>query len=508
MDASAPAAPRCHCGQALHRCSGCAAWRCEHCEPYQSDDCGTSVPAKAYPSSSASPLGPGGATFVVIGATSLARRVCAALGRHRTRHLPEPDDHELAQATADGPPGVAVLVHDDVSALRYALAVRHVHPDVPLVVCVFDRTIAEQLRTLLHRCTVLSPAELLAPTLAGLCADPATLALLRTDRRTTTAVRRQHATVVRTPWRDSSAARRQALVGRLSGQLRPHDTDARLLLGGLAGIATVLGLDWAWSTIGFHEPAAYALAAAARVIAGVGPAPDHRGHTAYQMVSTAMMLTTVGLTALLTAGLVNRMSGSRHVGILGPRAVPRSGHVLVVGLGQVGIRLCHTLLQLGIPVVGIERNPTAANLRLARSLGIPVVLAHAEDRSVLQRLGLRRARALAAMGSDERDNVAVAVAAHGAAPGIRVVLRAGENEAIAETRSLLPLGHTRDITRASAVFVISHLTGEQPRLVVSDTDCDYLDLPGQGLVARPLAGRLHCGHPPEPMPTTPPGEHR
>ncbi|WP_407551099.1 NAD-binding protein [Streptomyces sp. Pv4-95] len=437
--------------------------------------------------------------MVVIGATTLARRVCAALresGRP-VRHLAAPDDQELRHALAARPAGVAVLVGDDLSALRYALAVRHVRDSVEIVATVFDRTVAQQLRSLLHHCVAVSPADLLAPTLAGLCLDAGTLAV-RQDGDGAVAVRRQGDAFVERAWRPSGTARRRALLGRLREQLQPHDADARLLLIGLLGIAAVLALDWLWLVTAFHEPPGTAFLEAARVVAGVGPAAAHPGHPGYEVVSGIAMLVTVGFTALLTAGIVDRLLGPRLVGVLGPRVLPRTGHVLVVGLGQVGLRLCQTLRQLGIPVVGVEREPAAPNLRLARSMGIPVVLAHGEDREVLARLGLERARALVAVGSHELDNIAVAVAAHAVAPEVRVVLRAGEDEAIAETRSLLPLGLTRDITRTSAAYVTAHLTGQAtgaaPRRVIADSDCDYVDLPGRGMVRWPVPAGDGCGH--------------
>ncbi|MFE1774396.1 NAD-binding protein [Streptomyces sp. NPDC059008] len=439
--------------------------------------------------------------IVVIGATTLARRVCASL-REAGRpvgHLAAPDDQDLRRALAVRPSAVAVLVGDDLSALRYALAVRHVCDTVRIVVTVFDRTVAQQLRSLLCHCVTVSPADLLAPTLAGLCADAGTLAV-RPEGRGAVAVRRRAGRLVETAWRPSAAARRRGLLGRLRGHLQPHDADARLLLIGLLGIVTVLALDWLWLVAALHTPPATAFLEAARVVAGVGPAAPHPGHPAYEVVSGVAMLVTVGFTAVLTAGIVDRLLGPRLVGVLGPRVLPRSGHVIVVGLGQVGLRLCQTLRQLGVPVIGVEREPAAPNLRLARSMGIPVVLAHGEDRAVLARLGLGRARALAAVGSDELDNIAVAVAAHAVAPDVRVVLRAGEDEASAETRSLLPLGLTRDIVRTSAAYVTAHLTagpaGTAPRHVVADTDCDYVALPGDGLVARPVPAGDDCGHVP------------
>ncbi|GFE18973.1 hypothetical protein Sgleb_70200 [Streptomyces glebosus] len=443
----------------------------------------------------------GGVGILVIGATTLARRVCASLGEsgHPVDHLAAPDDQDLRRALATPPAAIAVLVGDDLSALRYALAVRHVRDSVRIVVTVFDRTVAQQLRLLLPDCVPVSPADLLAPTLAGLCVDPDALAVWH-DGQGAVAVRPQEERLVETAWRASPAARRQALLGRLRGQLQPHDADARLLLIGLLGIVAVLVLDWIWLVGVFHKPVSTAFLEAARVVAGVGPAAPHAGHPGYEVVSGVAMLVTVGFTALLTAGIVDRLFGPRLVGVLGPRVLPRSGHVIVVGLGQVGLRLCQTLRQLGVPVVGVEREPAAPNLRLARSMGIPVVLAHGEDRAVLARLGLGRARALAAVGSHELDNIAVAVAAHGVAPDVRVVLRAGEDEATAETRALLPLGLTRDIVRTSAAFVTAQLTAERaaaaPRRVVAGTDRDYVELPGRGLVSWSVPAGDDCGHVP------------
>ncbi|WP_327158584.1 NAD-binding protein [Streptomyces tubercidicus] len=438
---------------------------------------------------------------MVIGATTLARRVCASLKEsgNPVDHLAAPDDQDLRRALAVPPAGIAVLVGDDLSALRYALAVRHVCDTVRIVVTVFDRTVAQQLRLLLPDCVPVSPADLLAPTLAGLCVDPDALAVWD-EGQGAVAVRPQEDLLVAAAWRASPAARRRAVLGRLRGQLQPHDADARLLLIGLLGIVTVLVLDWIWLVGAFHKPVSTAFLEAARVVAGVGPAAPHDGHPGYEVVSGVAMLVTVGFTALLTAGIVDRMFGPRLVGVLGPRVLPRAGHVIVVGLGQVGLRLCQTLRQLGVPVVGVEREPAAPNLRLARSMGIPVVLAHGEDREVLARLGLGRAGALAAVGSHELDNIAVAVAAHGVAPDVRVVLRAGEDEATAETRALLPLGLTRDIVRTSAAFVTAQLTAERaaaaPRRVVAGADCDYVELPGRGLVGWPVAAGDDCGHVP------------
>ncbi len=60
------------------------------------------------------------------------------------------------------------------------------------------------------------------------------------------------------------------------------------------------------------------------------------------------MLLIVGFTAVLTAGLVNYLLDPRLTGIVGRSAVPRRDHVVVIGLGEVGLRLCELLRELGV----------------------------------------------------------------------------------------------------------------------------------------------------------------
>ena len=115
-----------------------------------------------------------------------------------------------------------------------------------------------------------------------------------------------------------------------------------------------------------------------------------------------------------------------------------------------------------------------------RELKIPVVIGHGEDRGLLERLRAHRARAIAAVGSDDLDNIAVAIAAQAVAAHVQLVLRAGEHEAIAESRSLLPLGIVRDVASISAAYVVSQLLGEKPLSVISDGADIYLEhRPGQ-----------------------------
>jgi voltage-gated potassium channel Kch len=403
------------------------------------------------------PLPDGHARYLVIGDTTLSKRICheIASGTDHVDHLVEPADDVLAEAVLKGPSAVAVVVHDDVLAVRYALAIAHLDPTLRVVVTIFDRTIADHVGALLPQAVVTSPAAIAAPSLAGPCLGPDVLAAWEADgvehRVVSSGGERVHHTA---PPR--SRGRAQVRVSQWILRLRVQDLSARLMVGGLLGLLAVLAIDFTWLMSDDHHSAADAFFESARVVATVGPGPADPS-AAYAIFTSIAMLACVGFTALFTAGLVDRLLEPRLIALLGSRSAPRRDHVIVVGMGQVGIRLCTELRRLGVPVVGVERDLAAPQLHVARALRLPVVAGHGGDREVLERVGLRRAMALAAVGSDENDNIAVAIAANAIAPGTRVVLRAGEQDAIAETRSLLPLGVTRDVWSIAAARIVDIL---------------------------------------------------
>jgi voltage-gated potassium channel Kch len=430
--------------------------------------------------------------FVVIG-SEVARKVCGSLraAGHRVRHFTQPTDEDLRRALDREVAGVAILLDHDAESLRYALAVEHIHPHVPLVVTIFDRTVAEQLVRVVPNCQVTSPADVAAPVLLAGCLQPDLLALTRTPSGHAGA-RWDGDTVCLQPYRPPRSLKYRAWLGKFRGQLRPHDGSSRIMLMGLAGLLAVLLTDWAWLVALHHRSPVEAFFEAARTVSAVGPALAHGSHT-YLVFSGLAMLITIVFTAVFTAGVVDRLLAPRAVGIVGPRALPRGGHVVVVGLGQVGLRLCTQLQALGIGVIAVERDPAAPNLRLARALGVPVVVADATDRYVLRTLRLGRAQAMATVASDDLDNIAVSVAALAVAPELRVVMRAGDHEAIAETRSLFKIGLVHDLGSLSAAYTTASLTGLRPRGVLTHGKRLLVERADGAFIPWPQPER--CGHP-------------
>lgn len=413
--------------------------------------------------------------IVVIGLTDVGRRACSLLSSSGISvvHLNEPSDAEVRAEVGKDIDGVVVLLHDDIKALRYSLMVHHMQPDTRLFVAMFDLTVRTQLRAVVPGCVLLSPASISVPSMVAAALEPHILAI----RRATTPDVRSWVAVEKTsekklkikPYRLPKFFKQRGLFGRMAGQFRPFDSGSRVLLGGALGLVLVIAIE---TLVGLgHAPFIRALYDATRTTATIS-SPALPDEPMVLIWATVAALLVMGFTALFAAGIVNYILSGRHVEIFGRRAMPRFGHVIVVGMGQVGLRLAQELQQLGVAVVGIEQDPNARTLQIARSCGIPVLIADGASRAAMEAVSVSGAVALVAASSEERDNIAVAVGALAVNQQLRVVLRAGSDEAIDETRSLFRIGAVVDVNGLTASFVAASLRVDAPYAVLATPEGD------------------------------------
>ena len=198
------------------------------------------------------------------------------------------------------------------------------------------------------------------------------------------------------------------------------------------------------------------------------------------------MLITLLSAASFTGGLINRFVDSRLTGLIGKRAVPRRDHVIVIGLGQVGLRLCMLLRECGVLVVAVDADEDSETVGLARRLKIPVVIGRGANPQVLRRLSLDSARALAAVTNDDLVNIEAAMTARSVNEDLRVVLRAGDGDVLEETRSLERLGHVVDVHRLGAAFIAGVALGSDADAVALRDGRAELLLPGGERETAPL----------------------
>jgi hypothetical protein len=406
------------------------------------------------------------APILLIGDGDLAEEVWRGLEALEADvvRLPHPTERELSAVFERGAVDRAVVVsRDDAFALRMALMVRDISDDTDLLVTIFDPTTGATLERELDRCTVTSMADIVAPALAGPCLDES-LGAVRMDGDTPVGVRTDGSEVHEEPVELPRRRRSEALLRAL---LTPYDKSAALMFFGAIGLAIVLVLETAGGVIVLGQSAIDSFYGSTKTLVTVDPNDKVQGGPGWfkVFISVTMLLALV-FEAFFTAGLVNRLIDRRLTGLVGRRAVPRRDHVVVVGLGQVGLRLCTLLRRCGIGVVAVDDREEGENIGMARELGLPVVIGRGADLSLLRRLSLGRAVALAAVTDDDLENITIAMAARAIAPELRVVLRAGDGRLANETRSLFRIGLVRDVHRIAAVLLAAQATGSPARSVV------------------------------------------
>jgi TrkA-N domain len=371
--------------------------------------------------------------------------------------LDQPDDEAIRDALAGGGFDVAcVAARQDALPLRLALLIRHLDAELPLVVTIFDRDMARQLHEVVPHLTVTSVADIVAPALAGRCVR-GDLDALERDGDGLVAIRDGR----REPFR---AERTSVLRAVGTAVFAPYDRSARLMFYGAMGLIFMLAFETVGAMIVLEQPFADAMYGSTKSLATVGPNEDvAEGPGAFKVAIALSMLLTLLCAACFTGGLIERLTSTRLTGLIGRRAVPRRDHVVVVGLGQVGLRLCLLLREAGIPVVAVDTEEEGENVGQARRLKLPVVIGRGANPSVLRRLALDHARSLAAVTPLDLTNVETAMAARAVNEDLRVVLRGGDGEVADETRSLRALGHVVDVHRLGAEHIARLTLESEPR---------------------------------------------
>lgn len=137
------------------------------------------------------------------------------------------------------------------------------------------------------------------------------------------------------------------------------------------------------------------------------------GDFSFGQQSTSLRLFAVGLmfggvivTAILVAFLADLLLSRRFVQLAGlRRARHMRGHVVVVGLGSVGIRVVSDLTAAGYDVLVIEQDENNRFLSTAAELDVPVIFGDSTMRQTLEAARVERARGVAVVTNDDMENI-------------------------------------------------------------------------------------------------------
>jgi len=125
-----------------------------------------------------------------------------------------------------------------------------------------------------------------------------------------------------------------------------------------------------------------------------------------RLFAVGLMFGGVIVTAILVAFLADLLLSRRFVQGAGlRRARHMRDHVIVVGLGSVGIRVVSDLAAAGYDVLVIEQDENNRFLATAAELDVPVICGDPTMRQTLESARVERARGVAVVTSDDMRNI-------------------------------------------------------------------------------------------------------
>ncbi|MCD2193825.1 NAD-binding protein [Actinomycetospora endophytica] len=376
------------------------------------------------------------------------------------------DDRTFLAAGVRGATAVALVDREDVTNIHRALRVQEIDPDVRLVVRLFNTRLGRRIEQILPTATVLSVSETAAPSFVAQAIGRNTRQHIRVPERTFVVAGRREVrdeavvcglaansqlgarggprllpaggpdaadyvlAVAESRARETDQLSRprtervrnavERVVVRLRGTFTRRLARATLALGALFILGTV-----AFATAGgYHLGDAIYLA----VLDSAGAAqPDTGASVAVRVIQGFVTVIGIAIIPLVTAVVVESAVSGRVLGTT-PRRMPRRDHVVVVGLGNVGMRIVTTLRDRGVPVVAVERSEGAVGASTVARAGIPVILGDATRERVLREAGAEECRALVAVTSDDATNLQAALVGRSVQRSVRVVLRLRDDD--------------------------------------------------------------------------------
>ncbi len=142
-----------------------------------------------------------------------------------------------------------------------------------------------------------------------------------------------------------------------------------------------------------------------------------------KVFTIVMMLIGTAVIGIFYAILNDFILGSRLRNFWDAARVPQRHHIIICGLGSVGVQTALQLVSYGYEVLVIERDLNNRFLETVRSQNIPVIHGDASLPTTLKAANLEQAECLLAVTSNDTANLEIALNAKGISPHCRVIVR-------------------------------------------------------------------------------------
>lgn len=264
---------------------------------------------------------------------------------------------------------------------------------------------------------------------------------------------------------------------------RAHADSDRLLaltLGAL--LALLAGVAWIFrARLGLAPLDAIYFVSTILTTVGFGDFNLRDAADADKLLGIVTMYAGLFLSALLVGLVTNRLLARQQERRRGHFRTRLAGHVVVCGLGSLGLRIAEALRDEGQPVVAVDPDPRERFAFEARGAGIPLVYGDAALERVLHYANVRAARALVVATSHDHLNVEIALVARSLAPRLPVILRFFDPELCAPVATTFGLEATFSGALLGAGLFAAFAAGDTrlARLQFAGRACELHRLPAR-----------------------------
>ena len=290
-----------------------------------------------------------------------------------------------------------VVTDEDKLNIRTALAIRSAYPDLPIVITLVQVRLGKKLARHLNHFSFLSPSELAADKFVDAVFAPAPL---------------------------SESIHKPVEIAPEPQLPKPWNIDPLVLRAVIFFAALAL-----FTTFYFHYAEnlswidAWYFVVTLMTTVGFGDISLRTSSTTSKIIGTILMILSVTNTAIIFALITDSLLRRRMVLSFGRKRIKQSDHVLVVGMGSVGLKVVEELLERGERVTVIESDVNGRFMPTIYALRVPTIIGDAKLERTLRDAGLADAKALISVTNDDLTNLEIGLNAKLLSPNARVVLR-------------------------------------------------------------------------------------
>ena len=142
-----------------------------------------------------------------------------------------------------------------------------------------------------------------------------------------------------------------------------------------------------------------------------------------KLVGTFLMIASVTNTAVIFALITDSLLKQRLTIAFNRKKQKQSDHIIIIGIGSVGIKVATKLFELGEKVTIIESNINARFMPEILSLNCPIIIGDGKLEHTLRDANLKEAKALFCVTSNDLSNLEIGLSAKAINPNARVILR-------------------------------------------------------------------------------------